>query len=109
MIYVPNINDYQCVYVRNDSTIRAYKQLPNYNSTVDYVDYYYNSNYLFTEGQQQFSNYATLPTCLDNNLLTDNYYYRNDFPSILLMFFIISIFTIYLPFKILFRLIRRFN
>lgn len=108
-IYIPDLTNYKCFVVRNDSTIRAYKEIPTYNSDVDYRDYFYNSNYLYQDGVQTFSNYSTLPICLDNNNLTTDYYYRNDFPSILLMFAIIFYFGIYIPFKIFFRLFRRLN
>ena len=105
-IYVPDLS-YKCFVVRNDSTIRAYKEIPRNNSDIEYRDYYYNSNYLFQDGIQSFSNYTTLPVCLDSNLLTSDFYYRNDFPSILIMFLILSIFCFYIPIKVFLRLIRR--
>ncbi len=108
-IYVPDLENYKCFVVRNDSTIRAYKVVPKNNSEVEYRDYYFTSNYLYQDGTQSFSNYSTLPVCLDNSVLTTDYYYRNDFPSILLSFLIIALFGIYLPFKVFFRLFRRLN
>lgn len=109
MIYVPDMTNYKCYVIRSDSTMRAYKEIPNYNTEIDYRDYYYNSNYLYQDGTQTFSNYSTLPVCLDNSKLTTDYYYRNDFPSILLSFLIIALIGIYLPFKVFFRLFRRLN
>ena len=106
-IYVPDLESYKCFVVRNDTTIRAYKEIPRNNSDIEYRDYYYNSNYLFQDGIQSFSSYTTLPVCLDTNLLTNDFYYRNDFPNILIMFLIISIFCFYIPIKVFFRLIRR--
>lgn len=106
-IYVPDLTSYKCYVVRNDSTIRAYKEIPQNNSDIEYRDYYYNSNYLFQDGIQSFSNYTTLPVCLDPNLLTNDFYYRNDFDSILVMFLILSIFCFYIPIKVFLRLIRR--
>lgn len=38
---------------------------------------------------------------------TDNYYYRIDFPDILLMFLIMSIFIIYIPLKIFSKIFRK--
>lgn len=108
-IYVPDLTIYKCYVVRSDSTIRAYKDIPKNNTEVEYRDYYYNSNYMYQDGIQSFSSYTTLPVCLNNDVLTSDYYYRNDFPYILLMFLIISLFCIYLPFKVLFRLFRRLN
>lgn len=109
MIYVPNVNDYQCIYIRDTNTIRAYKQIPQNNFTVDYVDYYINSQYLYNYGEQTFSQYTTLPTCLDSSVLTNNIYYRNDFADICVVFCVLFFFIVIIPFKILFRFFRRFN
>lgn len=108
MIYVPELENYKCYVVRSENVIRAYKQIPYNNSTIQYRDYYYNSNYLYQDGEQSFSQYTTLPVCLDTNNLTSEVYYRNDFDSILIMFLILSIFCFYLPLKIFIRLFRRF-
>lgn len=109
MIYVPDLENYQCFVVRSEETIRAYKQIPYNNSTIEYRDYYFNSNYLYQDGIQTFSQYTTLPVCLDNNNLTTNFYYRNDLDSILTSFLIISIFILLIPIIILKRFFRRFN
>ena len=107
MIYVPDRENYSFFVVRDSNTIRAYKQKPTYNSNIDYRDYYINSNYLYQDGTQQFSNYATLPVCLSSSELTDNVYYRNDFDSILIIFLVLSIFCFLIPIKIFMRLFRR--
>lgn len=109
MIYVPDLENYNCFVVRNESTIRAYKNIPVNNSDVAYRDYFYNSNYLYQDGVQSFGPYSTLPICLDNSNLTNNVYYRNDFDSILVIFLIMCIFCFYLPLKIFVRLFRRFQ
>lgn len=109
MIYVPDLETYKCFVVRNESTIRAYKNIPQNNMDIEYRDYYYNSNYLYQDGVQSFGAYSTLPICLDNSKLTDNVYYRNDFDSILVIFLIMCIFCFYLPLKIFVRLFRRFQ
>lgn len=109
MIYVPDLENYQCFVVRNESTIRAYKNIPQNNMDIEYRDYYYNSNYLYQDGVQSFGAYSTLPICLDNSKLTDSVYYRNDFDSILVIFLIMCIFCFYLPLKIFVRLFRRFQ
>lgn len=106
-VYVPDLDNYKCFVVRNDSTIRAYKEKPSYNSNIDYRDYYYSSNYLFQDGVQSFSSYTTLPVCLDNSILTTDYYYRYDFPNILIMFFIIAIVALYLPYRVFTHMCRR--
>lgn len=107
-IYFPDITNYKCFVVRNDSTIRAYKQIPTNNSNVDFRDYYYNSNYLYTDGNQSFSNFSQLPVCLDKQIVSNDFYYRNDLPDILFIFTIFSIFAIYIPLCIFRRLFRRF-
>lgn len=109
MIYVPDLVSYKCFVVRNDTTIRAYKEIPQNNTDVEYRDYYYTSNYLYQDGVQSFGSYSTLPICLDNSNLTNNVYYRNDFDSILVIFLIMCIFCFYLPLKIFVRLFRRFQ
>ena len=109
MIYVPDLETYKCFVVRNDSTIRAYKNIPQNNMDIEYRDYYYTSNYLYQDGVQSFGAYSTLPICLDNSKLTDSVYYRNDFDSILVIFLIMCIFCFYLPLKIFVRLFRRFQ
>lgn len=108
-VYIPNFENYKCFVVQNENVIRAYSQVPTYNSTVNYRDFYINSNYIYRDGSQSFTNYSTLPVCLDNSIITDDFYYRNDFDSILIIFLIISIFAFYIPIKIFMRLFRRFN
>ena len=106
MIYVPDKN-YSCYVVRSENVIRAYEQTPKHNITTNYRDYYFNSNYLFQDGEQTFNQYSTLPVCLSNDLITDDFYYRNDFPDILVMFFIISFFVLFIPYKIFSRSLGR--
>lgn len=108
MIYVPDLN-YACYVVQSEGVIRAYEQVPQYNSNVSYRDYYVNSDYIYRDGSQQFGNYSSLPVCLDNSVITDRYYYRVDFDSILIIIFIMAIFTIYIPLKVVFRFFRRFQ
>lgn len=106
MIYVPDLS-YECYVVQNESTIRAYEEKPytpsNYNDqvTIGYRDYYYNSNYLYQDGYQQFSRYSTIPVCLDKKNLTTDFYYRNDFDSILIILFIFLFLTYFVVKKII--------
>ena len=109
MIYVPDVDNYQCYVVQSEGVIRAYEEIPQNNSTIDYRDYYIKSNYIYRDGSQNFGSYSTLPTCLARENLTSEVYYRNDFDSILIIFFILSIFCFYIPIKIFMRLFRRFN
>lgn len=110
-IYLPvdNINEFDCYVIQDKDTIRAYKNMPNLNSTSDYVDFYINSHYLEKKGNQSWGNYSQyLPTCISSAAITNNFYYRNDFLDILLIFSIFVIFTIFLPIKVFGRLFRRF-
>ena len=107
MIYVPDLINYKCFVVRNDSTIRAYKQIPRNNTDVEYRDYFYTANYLYQDGTQSFSTYTTLPVCLDSSVLTTDYQYRNDYADILIIFLIYCLFGIYLPLKIFMRLFKK--
>ena len=109
MIYVPDLENYQCFVVQSEGVIRAYEQVPRYDSEISYRDYYIDSNYIYRDGVQSFSRYGTLPICLDNSQLSSEYYYRNDFDSILLIFFILCIFFFYIPIKVFLRLFKRFN
>lgn len=111
MIYIPDLN-YKCYVLVNKDTIRAYEikpYNPGYNQqiNINYRDYYINSNYLYTDGVQQFGNYSTLPVCLATQNLTDNFYYRNDFHNILIIFLIMSIFVFYIPYKLFSRIFGR--
>ena len=83
-IYVPNYTQGNCAYVYNENIIRVYDRVPTNNSTIDYIDYYYNSHYLFREGTTTFNNYSTLPTC--NSHITTNWWHRNDITEICLLF-----------------------
>lgn len=112
MIYVPDLS-YSCYVLRDKDTIRAYQQTPynpsSYGNSISiaYRDYYINSNYLYTDGHQTFTYNSTLPVCLDNGVLTNDFYYRNDLASILVIFAILALFGLYLPLKIFFRFFKR--
>lgn len=107
MIYVPDLS-YECYYVQSEGIIRAYEEKPENNKTINYRDYYIDSNYIYKDGYTQFSSYSTLPTCLESSVLTDNYYYRNDLSDILIVFTIICLFGLYLPYRIFLHLFKRF-
>lgn len=109
MIYVPDLENYRCYVVRDSNTLRAYTRVPTNNTEIDYRDFYINSHYLYQDGTQTFSNYTTLPVCLDNSKLTTEVYYRNDFDSILIIFIILVIIWFIIPLKIFTRLFRRFK
>lgn len=113
MIYVPDLENYQCYVVINSETIRAYKTKPynpGYNQTINiqYRDYYLNSNYIYQDGTQQFNNYSTIPVCLDKENLTSEYFYRNDLDSILICIAILFFFLFYFPIWVMSRMFKRF-
>ena len=108
MIYMPNDNTYnKCYVVQNENVIRGYDRTPSNNTYYYYRDYYINSNYIYRDGTGQWSQYSTLPTCLDSNIITDNFYYRNDFSNICIIFMTLFFFIFFLPFKLFNRFFRR--
>ena len=100
-IYLPDTN-YACFVVQDSNTIRAYNTMPRQNGNSDYTDYYVNSHYIFKNGNQQWSNYSTLPTC-SGATFTTNVFYRNDIDSIMITFFILLIICFWFPYRILSR------
>lgn len=107
MIYVPDTENYKCFVIQSEQVLRAYKQIPHTNSTIEYRDYYFNANYMYRDGSQSFSQYATLPVCLSSNEITTDFYYRNDLSDILIIFTILSLFGIFIPIKIFSKLFKR--
>lgn len=107
LIYVPNIENYKCFVIRDSETIRAYKEIPTYNATINYDDIYVNSHYMWQSGSQQFSQYSTIPTCISSDRLTSSVEYRNDFNDILIIFSILVLFIIVIPTSIIFKFVRR--
>ena len=106
MIYVPELSSYKCYVVTGNGVIRAYKEKPynpgyNQQININYRDYYINSSYLYQDGIQNFSNYSTIPTCLDSSVLTDRYFYRLDIDKIMIVFFIILFICYFIVKKII--------
>ena len=109
MIYVPDLTNYKCYVVQSEGVLRGYEEVPTNNTTINYRDFYINSNYIYRDGSQTFGQFSTLPVCLSSDVITSDVYYRNDFDSILIIFLIMSIFCFYIPLKVFLRLFRRFN
>ena len=109
-IYVPDLEKYKCFVVQSSDIIRAYKEIPQRNTEIEYRDYFINANYIYKDGTQSFGNYTTyLPVCLSTDTISDNVFYRNDIDSILIIFAIMCIISFYIPIKVFTRLFRRFN
>lgn len=104
MIYVPDSENYACYVVNSSETIRAYKDVPTLGSQVEYRDYFVNSNYLFQDGYELIE---SVPICLDNEIITNDFYYRNDLDKILLIFLILAFVIVYVPIKIVFSLFKK--
>lgn len=109
-IYLPinNVSDFACFSVYDKDTIRAYYTQPQIDSSSEYVDFFINSHYLEKTGVQSWGQWSSnLPSCISSNAITTDYYYRNDFADILLIFIIFVIVGIYLPFKIFSKIFRK--
>lgn len=106
-IFVPEYTNNNCIVVRDKDTIRVYDRQPQYNQDVNYIDYYVNSNYMYTRGTANYGQYQALPTCRNQNEFTKEVFYRNDFSDICIIFIILCIFVFLIPLKIFSRLFRR--
>lgn len=108
-VYVPEYSTGNCAYIYNSDVVRVYSSVPTNNSTVSYKDYYIKSNYIFNTGSTTFGNYSSLPVCISDDRITTDLYYRNDIMQILVIFIILVFVCLYVPWKILCRLFRRWN
>lgn len=108
-IYLPleEGQHYACYVVYDKDTIRAYSTTPTYNNSSYFTDYFINSHYLSRDGYQTWGQYGNLPTCLDNSLITNDFYYRNDIADILISTFIIFIICVWMPLKLFTRIFGR--
>ena len=108
MIYLPSDNTYdKCYVVQSEGVIRGYDRLPSNNSSYNYRDYYINSNYIYRDGSGTWSQYSTLPVCIDSTIITNDFYYRNDFSNICIIFMTCFFFIFFIPFKLYQRFFRR--
>ena len=113
-IYLPieNVNDFQCYYVKDKDTIRAYYKKPAYNSNSKYIDFFITSHYLQKTGNQSWgqSSYTELPSCLSTSTITTSREYSFDYKDNLILGLLILLVFLYIPFKLTYlRLFRRFN
>lgn len=106
-LYVPSYDNESCVVVFDSETIRVYDRQPNINTEVDFTDYFVNSHYMEKKGKETFSTIEEVPSCLNHDDITDNFYNRNDLFDILAIFFIILIVCIYYPYRIFSRMFGR--
>lgn len=106
-VFVPDLESYSCVTIKDSETIRAYKELPVDGSKISYRDYFIHSDYYYVDGVEDIN--SNIPVCLENSILTNEVYYRVDFSDILIILFIFSIFVFLIPIKVFIRLFRRFQ
>ena len=107
-IYIPQDSTYnKCYVVQSEGVIRAYDTVPRNNVSYNYRDYYIKSSYIYRDGTGTWSQYTTLPVCLDSDIIVHDYWHRLDLPNILIMFLIINIFGILLPIKIFSKIFRK--
>lgn len=106
-IYVPDLEKYEKYVLLNENTIRAYATTPQKGVGVNYRDYYINSHYIYKDGVEMYTETTENVSFLDESILTNEIYYRNDFDSILIIFFIVSFVCIYIPIKIVMRMFKK--
>lgn len=104
-IFVPSDAIYnKCYVVQSEGVIRAYDKTPSHNTNYNYRDYYINSDYIYRDGTGNWSNYSILPVCLSNSVITNDFYYRTDLDSILIIFTVFLFIIVILPYKIIKRI-----
>lgn len=108
-IYVPNYESGNCAYILNNDVIRVYSSRPNYNTTISYKDYYIKSQYIYNEGSTSFGNYTSLPTCINDSRITTDVYYRNDIVYIFIIFIFLAFCGLWLPWRLVMRIFRRWR
>lgn len=105
-IYIPiEKENISCVSVLDHNTLRVYDNIPDFNSSSTYTDFYIDSHYLSKVGVETFS--ESIPGCISSDLITNDFYYRQDFDSILFVFIVLMFFMFLVPFKIFTKLFRR--
>ena len=109
MVYLPSefINSNYRYSINNYYyTVRTNKNCYTQYSTTycDCYDIYFDNSYLST---LPYSCNFNTTTNINYNNFTDNFYYRQDFDKIMIIFFIIVILAYYLAFKPVSRLLGR--
>lgn len=106
-IYLPvEVTNTNCAYVYDKDTIRVYEEVPRYNATISYTDYFIHSDYITRSGATTFGSYGTINySCLSTSNFTTNAMYRLDITSIVLIAFIFTFVFYYLIRTLLRRLL----
>lgn len=98
-IYVPTEFLNSNCFVINNGYIRAYTN----NDLTEYTDIFINQDYMLKTGTSE--SYTGL--CDYTSNFTDDFYYRVDIDKILIIVLIVSLFGLYLPYKIFMKLFHR--
>lgn len=80
-IYLPvEVSSTNCAYVYDKDTIRVYEEVPRLNATINYTDYFINSDYISRTGSTTFGNWQTGISydCLSPSDFTTSAFYRTD-------------------------------
>lgn len=101
-IYLPSEYLDKPCYEINENYIRVFDTTDKENNKI--YDIYLNNNYLIKEGTSKFDNSITCDSLYD---FTDDFYYRNDFDKILIIFVIFAFIIIYLPSKLFMKMFRK--
>lgn len=107
MIYIPEYSNSNCAYIYSSDIIRVYDSQPRQNTTINYKDYYIKSSYIYNQGSSTFTQYSSLPVCINSNRITTNVFYRNDISQILTVLFVLLIICFYFPYRIISRMFGR--
>ena len=109
LVYIPSFTSGNCAYIYNSDVIRVYNSVPTNNSTIAYKDYYIHSNYIYNTGSTTFNQYSSLPTCISSDRITTDVNYRTDIVGIYLLFFMFAFACLWLPWKLLTVMFRRWH
>lgn len=108
MIYVPESTTYdKCYVVQNEDVIRGYDRVPQNNTSYNYRDYYINSDYIYKDGSGTWSQYTSLPVCINNDNITNSFWYRLDLSNIMIIFFVLFVFVVKYPYRLFIRIFGR--
>jgi len=99
MIYNP-LDNFTCLEIPNNDTIRVYTDPLQIGQRVSYRDYYPHSDYVFSEHNIEL---VEMPNCVSNSLITNKIYYRYDFLNILILFLVLAFIIFYVPSKLFLR------
>lgn len=105
MTYLPTeqINEEYFYEISND-VIVIFKNCENDECQCN--DVYTNMNYMTSD---DYTCYIQDNIFTDSSNFTDNFYYRQDFDKIMILFYLMAFFVIYCPIIIITRFFRRFS